>query len=71
MKSFGNIVTLSSFPNNEPQIPNVPYVTIEWSDKLSNAKSTPEENNKNVVILTMSQTNRLNIMNLFFLFLLT
>ena len=38
--SFGN--TVSPLPeSNAPHIPNVPYDTIEWFDKLSNAISKP------------------------------
>ena len=37
---FGN--TVSPRPeSNAPHIPNVPYDTIEWVDKLSNAMSKP------------------------------
>ena len=44
-KSFGHIVS-PLLPNNEPHIPNVPYVMMEWSDKVSRAKSAPISDRK-------------------------
>ena len=42
-KSFGHTVIPSFFRNNEPHIANVPYVIMEWSDKLNKAKSIPKD----------------------------